>query len=108
MELDDSTLEKFSRQVLVDQIGYDGQLKIMATHLEVSAPEPWAQLARRYLESSGFEVVNGVHTDNGDLIVRKVNTTKMWKDELRPPDAIMEKIGILLCQIVRETVSEEG
>ncbi len=56
MELDNTQLERYARQVLVDEIGYDGQIKIMAHHVSIKGPPQWMHLAGRYLQAAGVRV----------------------------------------------------
>lgn len=56
MELDNRTIEKFSRQILMDEIGYDGQLRLLSETVWLTGPDPWREWAARYLRAAGLEV----------------------------------------------------
>lgn len=58
MELDDATLERYARQVLVEEIGYEGQCLILQSTLSIGGQEsPWRSLLVRYVRAFGFQVV---------------------------------------------------
>lgn len=71
MDLDNRTLEKFSRQILVDDIGYDGQVRLLSHRVLISGPLPWRLLAARYLAAAGIATAqSGDQEQTGDVRIR--------------------------------------
>ena len=56
MELDNTQLERYARQVLVEQIGYDGQVQLLGHQVSIQGPPRWMHLAGRYLQAAGVGV----------------------------------------------------
>jgi molybdopterin/thiamine biosynthesis adenylyltransferase len=61
MDLDRDQMDLYSRQMLVDEIGFDGQLFILATPVHVFGPDPWRGWATQYLAAAGFSVSQTPH-----------------------------------------------
>lgn len=60
VDMDDRVIEQYSRQILLDQIGYDGQTRILAATVRVQGPDgPPRDLLVRYLSAMGFGVQVG-------------------------------------------------
>lgn len=56
MELSNDVLDQYSRQMLVDEIGYDGQVRLLETPVRVEGPYLWRDLVVRYVKGAGFRV----------------------------------------------------
>ncbi|NMP22363.1 hypothetical protein [Sulfobacillus harzensis] len=56
MEWSNEVLEQYSRQMLVDEIGFEGQARLFETAVVLRGPEPWRGWASRYLRASGAQV----------------------------------------------------
>ncbi|MCY0864640.1 MAG: hypothetical protein OWQ57_06805 [Sulfobacillus sp.] len=56
-ELTNDELDRFSRQILVNEIGYEGQQRLLASRVTLVAPAgPGRDLAARYLQACGLTV----------------------------------------------------
>ncbi len=77
MELDNTQLERYSRQVLVEEIGYDGQAQLLAHQVSIQGPPRWMHLAGRYLQAAGVRVFYKTEEAMGRSIRIHVETGKM-------------------------------
>jgi hypothetical protein len=107
MEMDDATLEKYARQVLVDEVGYDGQCTILQTSLRVTAPDGvWRDLACRYLLAAGFSITVA---DDADMTL-VVSGGQYQQEVTLQPDIgrLMMDIGQAITQAILSTSSQKS
>ncbi|MCL4351060.1 MAG: hypothetical protein M1318_00185 [Firmicutes bacterium] len=104
--MDDATLEQFARQVLVDEVGYDGQCAILQTPLRVTAPDGiWRDLACRYLSAAGFPIAVA---DGADPTL-VVSGGKYWQEIPLESDIgrLMMEIGQTITQVILSIASQK-
>jgi hypothetical protein len=111
MALDNYQIEKFSRQILVNVVGYDGQARLLSRHVEVAGPTVWRDLACRYLEAAGVltSLAPG-KGQNGAIYMHALGTSV--------PDAVvflqssdgqtMRDLGLALSRYLITLASVEG
>lgn len=109
MALDDKTLDLYSRQVLVDEIGYDGQERLLSTRLSAGGPVRWRRLAVRYLQAAGLQVVEQ-EQDSGDgpLTIREASGRNWDIPIMESPGAGMRDLGLALARLLLELVRDDG
>ncbi|PSR32629.1 MAG: hypothetical protein C7B46_13500 [Sulfobacillus benefaciens] len=106
MEMDDATLERYARQVLVEEIGYDGQCAILQTPLRVTAPDGvWRDLVCRYLSAAGFPITVADGVDPA-LVV----SGEKYRQEIPLGSDIgrlMMAVGQAITRVILSTASEK-
>lgn len=111
-ELSPEQLERFSRQILVEEIGYDGQTRLLSSAVTVRGPEPWAAWMARYLSAAGVKVAVAIAggTNRGEVILASGRTLGMptvgavdgrWGETLR-------ETGLLAARVVRVLSAGDG
>ncbi|MDA8195194.1 MAG: hypothetical protein M0Z53_14565 [Thermaerobacter sp.] len=107
MELDDVTLDRYSRQILVEQIGYDGQVRLLQTAVIATGPDPWRSWAVRYLRAAGLRVAD-LSGAAGPVCLEALTIREEIATEAADLGRIMEDIGYAVCRILRSAVEMEG
>ncbi|MCY0880263.1 MAG: hypothetical protein OWU84_15165 [Firmicutes bacterium] len=96
MELDRNEMDQYSRQMLVDEIGYEGQLAILSTLVRVWGPEPWRQWASRYLTAMGFSV----EESPGEKFGVALGDHWRWTTQLSSDGDGMRELGLGLSRLI--------
>lgn len=92
VDLSNRELERYSRQVLLQAIGFDGQLKIMASHLDVRG-EAWAaELALAYLGAAGADVQDDRQKVGEDKILVVRSASHMWAMDVLQEEPMADRI----------------
>jgi hypothetical protein len=73
-ELDNATLDRYARQILVEAIGYEGQQILLHTTLVIQGPPMFSAVARAYLAAAGLSISDG-GTAPG---IRLTDGTREW------------------------------
>lgn len=94
---------RFSRQILVDEIGYDGQVQLLSRNVEIYAPDPWRDLMGRYLIACGLAVriVCGDPKDSVKIVCVETGSvySRQWNAEVSIGQG-MQKLGLWMTQVV--------
>ncbi|WP_020374554.1 hypothetical protein [Sulfobacillus thermosulfidooxidans] len=112
MELDNTLLERYSRQILVDDIGYDGQVRLLNHRVTIQGPPQWMHLAGRYLQAAGVGVSYHSGEPSADRIRIHLETGEM-DDFYIPLDVsedsaqIVTTMGLALSQLLLMLVHKE-
>ncbi len=90
--MDDALLDQYSRQILLDDVGYDGQELLLRTTVEVEGLEPFRGWAQRYLAAAGLQVSvapepgesfpNGVRVLVAGRLIREIPLPGNWGEAL--------------------------
>lgn len=107
MELDNRTLELYSRQILVDEIGYDGQVKLLETTVSLDGAGLIADLAARYLARAGLHVVAGDRTP-GRIRIHVDQQVFEMTENGSSMGADVANLGLTLGLVIREIVGSAG
>lgn len=89
----------------MEEIGYDGQARLLSSAVTVCGPEPWAAWMARYLSAAGVQVAVAIEngTNRGEVILGSGRTLGMeigsaadgrWGETLR-------ETGLLAARVVR-------
>lgn len=98
------TLERFSRQILVDEIGYDGQGRLLQASVTVTGPEWMRSLTMRYLAAAGITVQDG-----GEAPELKVIGPRGEIGQATGAGSVgqrMASVGLLVCRVLK-TLAED-
>ncbi len=65
MTLSEADIERYARQIVIPQVGIEGQERLLAARVLVVGNGTAAQAARQYLEASGVTTLAGTATPDG-------------------------------------------
>ncbi|HBQ94718.1 MAG: hypothetical protein M1294_04740 [Firmicutes bacterium] len=113
MELDNTQLERYARQVLVEEIGYDGQVQLLEHEVSIQGPPMWMHLAGRYLQAAGVRVCYKTEEPVSQNIRIHVDTGQM--DDIQIPvdsradsGQTVVNIGLALSQLLLSLAHTEA
>lgn len=107
-DLTDAELERYSRQILVHLVGFDGQLEILRSTLDVWGSRPARVLAVAYLRAAGATVFE--HQDPVEPCLEVGNGKRSWTCDRIPKTVgdLLVSVGQLCTRILLDVSSGAG
>lgn len=109
-EDDDQLLDQYSRHLLIEEIGYDGQKRLLSTVVAVEGSALWVPWAERYLRAAGLTVSAALADgkDGNRLVLRVAQgpVRELWLGDSF--GAAMCRLGLELAALIKEMATAKG
>ncbi|MCL6563919.1 MAG: hypothetical protein K6U87_13025 [Firmicutes bacterium] len=105
MSLSDELIDQYSRQILLPEVDYQGQERLLQAQVEVAGPEPWRSWLARYLRAAGV-AVRELTGPTDQLTVE--GGGRRWQRALTPGPAALTALGYLGAAVLLDLAQGEG
>lgn len=105
MSLSDELIDQYSRQILLPEVDYEGQERLLQAQVDVLGPDPWRGWLARYLRAAGVKVRE--LTGSADQLAVEAGGRR-WGRALTPGPGALTALGYLGAAVLLDLARGEG